>query len=44
MINLHSIDKLTLPVFINLFESNTLTKPILNQVGILKKKIEENYF
>jgi len=32
MINLHSINKLTLTVFIPLFESTTLTKAILNQV------------
>ena len=34
MINLHGLDKLTLGVFIPLFESNTLTKAILNQVCI----------
>ncbi|CAF3561160.1 unnamed protein product [Rotaria sp. Silwood1] len=32
MINLHGIDKLTLAVFVPLFESNTLTKTILNQI------------
>ncbi|CAF0927168.1 unnamed protein product [Adineta ricciae] len=32
MINLHGIDKLTLTVFVPLFESPTLTKAILNQI------------
>ncbi|CAF0891827.1 unnamed protein product [Rotaria sordida] len=32
MINLHGIDKLTLAVFVPLFESNTLTQTILNQI------------
>ncbi|CAF2591171.1 unnamed protein product [Rotaria sp. Silwood2] len=32
MINIHGIDKLTLSVFVPLFESNTLTKTILNQI------------
>jgi hypothetical protein len=32
MINLHGIDKLTLAVFIPLFESKILSKIILNQV------------
>ncbi|CAF3308914.1 unnamed protein product [Rotaria socialis] len=32
LINLHGIDKLTLAVFVPLFESNVLTKTILNQI------------
>ncbi|CAF3840896.1 unnamed protein product [Adineta steineri] len=32
MVNLHGLDKLTLTVFISVFESNTLTKNILNQI------------
>ncbi|CAF1173442.1 unnamed protein product [Rotaria sordida] len=31
MINLHGLDKITFTIFIPLFESNTLTKAILNQ-------------
>jgi hypothetical protein len=34
MINLHGLDKLTLAVFTPLFESNILTKTILNQVCV----------
>jgi hypothetical protein len=33
-INLHGFDKLTLAVFVPLFESSTLTKTILNQVEV----------
>ena len=36
MINLHGIDKLTLAVFVPLFESSTLTKAVLNQVDVLR--------
>ncbi len=37
MINLHGLDKITFIIFIPLFESNTLTKAILNQVNLLRR-------
>ena len=40
MINLHGIDKLTLAVFVPLFESSTLTKAVLNQVDVVRVDME----
>jgi hypothetical protein len=37
MFNLHGLNKLTFTIFVPLFESNTLTKPILNQASLLKR-------
>jgi hypothetical protein len=37
MFNLHGLNKLTFTIFVPLFESNTLTKSILNQASLLKR-------
>ncbi len=36
MFNSHGLNKLTFTIFVPLFESNTLTKSILNQASLLK--------
>lgn len=38
MINTYGIEKITLPIFVSLFESNSLSRTILNQVCIRTKK------
>jgi Ca2+-binding EF-hand superfamily protein len=37
MFNLHGLNKLTFTIFVPLFESNTLTKPMLNQASLLNR-------
>jgi hypothetical protein len=37
MINSYGLDKLTFAIFVPLFESNTLTRTMLNQASLLKK-------
>jgi len=47
MFNSHGLNKLTFTIFVPLFESNTLTKSILNQASLLKlfgEKVERYIF
>lgn len=41
MFNSHGLNKLTFSIFVLLFESNTLTKSLLNQVNTREKEEEE---
>lgn len=42
MFNQHGLNKLTFTIFVPLFESNTLTKTILNQASLIRNYIKNH--